>query len=184
MQKNGVPNYASLYSYWLKVVLTGPDCSCNAQTGANWPEYPLRSGLFTSWPLSVRSGQSGPSGAITKPLWCCEDHFRSVRKWLVCVGTTFCFANISAPWICTEMVLYSCFIYGSQFSEEKMVWKSISQLLKYVKSNQIKKLYIFYGTPFIWINSLFTTSGSIHKLRQHVRVRWSYGLRIQGGNSF
>ena len=135
------------------MVLTGPDCPCNAPywQQLTWmpPEKRLGANWCTSWPLSVRSGQSGPSWAITKPLWCCADQFRSVRKRLVCVGTTFCFANISALWIRTAMALYSWFIYGSQFSEEKMVWKSISQLLKYVTNNQIKKLYIFYGTPFI-----------------------------------
>ena len=35
------------------------------------------------------------------------------------------------------------------FQKKKLVGKSISQLLKYVTNNQIKKLYIFYGTPFI-----------------------------------
>ena len=34
------------------------------------------------------------------------------------------------------------------FQKKKTVGKSISQLLKYVTNNQIKKLYIFYGTPF------------------------------------
>ena len=35
------------------------------------------------------------------------------------------------------------------FQKKKTVGKSISQLLKYVTNNQIKKSYIFYGTPFI-----------------------------------
>ena len=35
------------------------------------------------------------------------------------VKTIFCFANISFPFNCTDLVLYSKFPYGSQFSAEK-----------------------------------------------------------------
>ena len=38
--------------------------------------------------------------------------------------TPFCFADISTPLNCTEMVLYSKFAYGSQFlEEEKTIYK-------------------------------------------------------------
>ena len=42
----------------------------------------------------------------------------SLIQWTI-VETPFCFANISFPFNCTDLVLYSKFPYGSQFSAEK-----------------------------------------------------------------
>ena len=44
---------------------------------------------------------------------------RQYKYELICFRTAFCFVNISAPEYRTEMVLYSKFAYGSQFSGEK-----------------------------------------------------------------
>ena len=39
------------------------------------------------------------------------------------IKNPICFANFSAPYDCTEMVLYSKFLYRSQFSGEKNYFK-------------------------------------------------------------
>ena len=67
---------------------------------------------------------------------------------LVYFETAFCFTNISAPYYRTEMVLYSEFTYGYQFSEETNgleIRFLIPEILnKYKRS-------IFFETPCMWI---------------------------------
>ena len=96
------------------------------------PERPI----WTTWSplgtLRVWQGQSGASRGSSKPLWCCEDHFRVVWMWTCLFLSPILFSNISAPWNCIEMVLYSELTYGSELSQEKKtVYKSVSLLQRY-----------------------------------------------------
>ena len=57
--------------------------------------------------------------------------------------------QISQPSGFAQQWLYIHDLYMDlSFQKKITVGKSISQLLIYVTNNQIKKLYIFYGTPF------------------------------------
>ena len=66
--------------------------------------------IRVSWGPVVAS--QGQSGSIKTTL-------SKYEYELVYFGTPFCFVNISAPEYRAEMVLYSKFAYGSQFSGEK-----------------------------------------------------------------
>ena len=66
------------------------------------------------------------------------------------VETPFCFANISFPFNCTDLVLYSKFPYGSQFSAEKNGLKFRCLVLEIYCKNQILILLdIFYFYDFL-----------------------------------
>ena len=52
-------------------------------------------------------------------VWGFEVKMRQYEYELICSRTLFCFANISAPFYRTEMVVYAKRAYGSQFSGEK-----------------------------------------------------------------
>ena len=97
-----------------------------------------------------KSGQSGPSGAITS-------HSDAVRITSgqkendLSVSEPHFVLQISQPPGFTQKWFYIHDLYMDlSFQKKKPGWKSISQLLKYVTNNQIKKLYIFFGTPFSW----------------------------------
>ena len=69
------------------------------------------------------------SGSVSVCQWlvrAARGHFKAVRTIMcqydyafMCLRTLFCFINISAPWYRTELVLYSKFADGSQFSGQK-----------------------------------------------------------------
>ena len=62
----------------------------------------------------------------------------------ICFKTPFCFVNISAPLNCTEMVLYSKFAYGSQFSGEKNYLKILQLVYEILGKNPVS---FFLGRP-------------------------------------
>ena len=61
----------------------------------------------------------GPFGGALRKFWGFEATMRHHDNELICSRTAFCFINILGPYDRTEMVLYSKFAYGSQFSGEK-----------------------------------------------------------------
>ena len=63
----------------------------------------------SEWPVGKLQGQSGPV----------KTTLSQYEYKLVYFGNPFYFANISAPQNHTEMILYSEFTDGSQFSKEK-----------------------------------------------------------------
>ena len=65
---------------------------------------------------------------------------------MICFRTAFCFVNISPPEYRTEMVLYSKFVYGSQFLGEKNDLK-----IRYLVAEILSKLggAFFFDTPCI-----------------------------------
>ena len=80
---------------------------------------------------------SGHYGAVLIPT---DKH----KNEFICFKTPFCFVNISAPLNCTEMVLYSKFAYGSQFSGQKNDLK-----IRYLVAKILGKIPVsfFLGHP-------------------------------------
>ena len=62
---------------------------------------------------------------------------RQYKYELICFRTTFCFANFSAPFNRTKMVLYSKCVYGSQFSGEENDLKIRSLVAKILSKNLV-----------------------------------------------
>ena len=69
---------------------------------------------------------------------------RQYEYELICFRTAYRFVNISAPKYHTEMVLYSRFLYGSQFSGEKNDLK-----IRYLVTEILSKhgVLFFLGHP-------------------------------------
>ena len=103
-----------------------------------WVTRPTRSHL------KATGARLGPIGGAWRKFCGFEATMRQCGFELTCFRTTFCFINISAPWYRTEMVLYSKFAYGSQFSEEKKQFKN--PIVGYRDIKQ-KPSLIFFGTP-------------------------------------
>ena len=82
--------------------------------------------IQSDWVTRLTRSDLGAIRARLGPVfgaWCkfCsfEPTMRQYKYELICFRIAFCFVNISAPKYLTEMVLYSKFAYGSQFSGEK-----------------------------------------------------------------
>ena len=93
------------------------------QLAAEWPRHPLRDQLGQH---GATEGLSGYDQASQEPVGASQGHSVPLRTTsgqyeyvLVYSRTPYCFPNISAPQNRTKLVLYSKFIYVSQFSEEK-----------------------------------------------------------------
>ena len=69
---------------------------------------------------------------------------RQYKYELICFRTTFCFANFSAPFNRTKMVLYSKCVYGSQFSGEENDLKIRSLVAEISIKNPVS---FFLGHP-------------------------------------
>ena len=80
---------------------------------SNWVTRPTRSNLG-----AIRA-RFGPVFGAWRKFCSFEATVRQHKYELICFRTASCFVNILAPKYCTEMVLYSKFAYGSQFSGEK-----------------------------------------------------------------
>ena len=74
---------------------------------------------------------------------------RQYKYELICFRTTFCFANFSAPFNRTKMVLYSKCVYGSQFSGEENNLKIRSLVAEISIKNPVS---FFLGHP-VWFEA-------------------------------
>ena len=70
-------------------------------------------------PQSVLRVSWGPVGASQGQSGSIKTTLSQYEYEIVYFGTPFCFANISVPLYRTEMILYSEFADGFQFSKEK-----------------------------------------------------------------
>ena len=100
-KQNGVPKYTSSYSYWLKVVLTEPECPCDDKSGLELAQIPTENWLGQ---LGAPQGVSVWDLASQGPVRPSQDYSGAVRttsgQWeneLVCFKNMFYFANSSAP---------------------------------------------------------------------------------------
>ena len=66
--------------------------------------------------LGAIRGHFWPVGRDGHKICGFETTLRQYEYEFICFRTPFCFVNISAPSYWTEIVLYSNFAYGSQFS--------------------------------------------------------------------
>ena len=105
---------------------------------SNWVTRPTRSDLG-----AIRA-RFGPVFGAWRKFCSFEATVRQHKYELICFRTAFCFVNILAPKYRTEMVLYSKFAYGSQFSGEKKRFKN--PILGYQDIKQ-KPSLIPFGTP-------------------------------------
>ena len=90
-------------------------------------------------PVGELQGQSGPV----------KTTLSQYEYKLVYFGTPFYFANISAPQNHTEMILYSEFTDGSQFSKEKnglKIFFSVAQKIK--KQLKIEIIHFLQDTLY------------------------------------
>ena len=92
------------------------------QLAPEWPGHPLKDQLGQ---LGAPEGLSGYDRTSQEPVGSSQGHSGTVRTAsgpyeyvLVYFRTRVCFANNSAPWNSTKLVLYQNFTYGTQFSEE------------------------------------------------------------------
>ena len=90
-----------------------------------WKEnnYKTRWPVWITWGLCVLiRGYHGQSGGCQRPFGfskAASDTAGQYEYQFFYFRSPFCFSNISAAWTHTELVLYSKFAYGSQFSGEK-----------------------------------------------------------------
>ena len=96
-------------------------------------------------------GLSGSVSVCQGSVRAARGHFKAVRTIMcqydyafMCLRTLFCLTNISAPWYHTELVLYSKFAYGSQFSREKNVLKLRYLVVEILSKNGV---LFFLGHP-------------------------------------
>ena len=98
----------------------------------------------TSSHLGAIRARLGPVGGDWRQFCVFEATMRQYEHELICFRTAFRFVNISSPWYCTEMVLYSIFLYGSQFSGEKSHMKILYLVPEIISKNRVS---FFWGTP-------------------------------------
>ena len=86
---------------------------------------------------------------------------RQYKYELICFRTTFCFANFSAPFNRTKMVLYSKCVYGSQFSGEENDLKIRSLVAEISIKNPVS---FFLGHPVLSSNTQYHSSSYFNAL--------------------
>ena len=94
--------------------------------------------------LGAIRARLGPVGGALLKFWGFETIMRQYEYELICFRAVFCFVNISAPLYRTETVLYSRFLYGSQFSGEKSDMKIRYLVAEILSKNRVS---FFLGHP-------------------------------------
>ena len=104
--------------------------------------------VWITWGLCVLiRGYHGQSGGCQRPFGfskAASDTAGQYEYQFFYFRSPFCFSNISAAWTHTELVLYSKFAYGSQFSGEKTVCNSVAWFTSYNSSCDIGEFLRFF----------------------------------------
>ena len=104
-----------------------------------WVTRPTRSHL------KATGARLRPIGRAWRKFWGFEAPMRQYKFELTCFRSTFCFINILASKYRRKMVLYSKYVYGSQFKgEKKTVCNFVLWFLKYETKC---KVVFFLGRP-------------------------------------